>query len=426
MALTYNVIEIFTSEDARWQGKALSTAILEHVAKAKIAARCMVSKGVAGCYENGEVATSLIEVLSFNMPLKIEVILPAPELETVLPGIEEMVTDGIVVVEDMEIRCHKTKNCLIPRQIKVKDVMTASPKSVRADTPVSDVIKTLVSSSFNGIPVVDAARKPIGIITQGDLIHRAGMPVRLGMLNQLANEKTDAYVAAFSDKAAGAIMSKPAVTVREDDQLVKAVDVMLTKGLKRLPVVNDAGVLTGMLARIDVFMSIAQKTPDWKKIQAQHVVVGNLRLVGDVMRHDAHTVFPETPIEDILRSLSSSDIQRMVVVDHNGRLLGIIADRDLLGLFSAHRDGFWEHLVRKLPFAEFAQEDEHLLTLAKTKTAADAMKTDLVTVCEDTSIDNAINIMASKGIKRLPVINRSGIFMGMISRDSLLRTGAGT
>lgn len=425
MALTYNVIEIFTSEDARWQGKNLSTAIIEHVARAKIAARCVVTKGVAGCYENGEVATSLIEVLSFNMPLKIEVILPAAELETVLPGIEDMITDGIVVVEDMDIRCHKTENCLIPRQIKVRDVMSASPQSVGAETPLSDVIKILLSSSFNGLPVVDAARKPIGIITQGDLIQRGGMPVRLGLLQQLADDKTDEYVSAFSGKAAGAIMSKPAVTVREDDQLVKAVNLMLAKKLKRLPVVNDAGVLTGMLARIDVFTSIAQKTPDWQKILKQQVVVGNLRTVADVMRHDAPTVLPDTPIEEVLRTLGSGDVQRMVVVDRERRLLGMIADRDLLGLFSEHRIGLWQYFIRKLPFSDLARQDESLSKIARIKTAADAMKADPITVYEDTTIDRAISIMAAKGIKRLPVINRAGVFMGMVSRDSLLRTGAG-
>jgi len=59
------------------------------------------------------------------------------------------------------------------------------------------------------------------------------------------------------------------------------------------------------------------------------------------------------------------------------------------------------------------------------KTAADVMKTDVVTVREDTRIEEAIRIMAEKGIKRLPVIDEQGIFKGMVSRDAVLRAGIG-
>jgi hypothetical protein len=41
------------------------------------------------------------------MPVKIEIILPAPELERILSRVEEMVTDGIVIVEHEEIRLHR-------------------------------------------------------------------------------------------------------------------------------------------------------------------------------------------------------------------------------------------------------------------------------------------------------------------------------
>ena len=51
------------------------------------------------------------------------------------------------------------------------------------------------------------------------------------------------------------------------------------------------------------------------------------------------------------------------------------------------------------------------------------MRTDLVTVREETTIDEAVRLMADKGLKRLPVLDGEGHFRGMISRDSLLRTG---
>ena len=152
MALAYHVIEIYTSEEARYQGQPLYQAVLERVRGLKIAARGVVTKAVAGCYENGEIATHGIEVLSFNMPLKIEIVLPAAELEVVLPLIEEMAADGIVAVREIAVRVHRSKSRLLPRQLKVRDVMSPHPRGVDLEMPAGEVARLLLSNDFNGVP----------------------------------------------------------------------------------------------------------------------------------------------------------------------------------------------------------------------------------------------------------------------------------
>jgi len=423
MPLKYNVIEIFTSEETRWHGRPVWDAIVNHVRKSGIAARCIVNKGFAGCYENGEVSSNSIETLSFNMPLKIEVILPAAELDTVLPAIEEMVSDGIVVVEDMEVRAHRTSKRLIPRQLRVRDAMTPAPKTVSEATPVHEVIHMLLSNEFNGVPVVDAANRPVGVITQGDLISRAGMPVRLGLLAQLDEPQVDEYLQTLSGKTAGQIMTRPVTTIQEEKRLGEAVDAMLKNRLKRLPVVNSSGELVGLIARSDVFHTITRETPDWRAIKTRNVSVGNATFVRDVMRRDTDTVLPDAPVEAIVKIIDNSDIQRVAVVDNEGRLLGLISDSDILGLFSEHRAGLWDYLVRRLSFAELTSKNKQLNAQTGAGTASDVMKTELVTVREDTPIENAIELMSRHKIKRLPVVDENGVFKGLVSRDSVLRAG---
>ena len=82
--LNYKAIEIFTSEEARYRKKPVADAVMQYIKDLKIAARCIVTRGVAGCYESGEVATSRIVILSFNMPIRIYIVLPAAETERVL------------------------------------------------------------------------------------------------------------------------------------------------------------------------------------------------------------------------------------------------------------------------------------------------------------------------------------------------------
>jgi CBS domain-containing protein len=424
--LQYKVVEIFTSEEARWRGRPLNEAIVQWVRDLKIAARCLVTRAVDGCYESGEVATRRLEVLSYNMPLRIVIVMPASDLDRVLPKIEEMVTDGIVAVQNLDVVSHKTRKLLIPKQIIVRDIMTPSPRKVAQSTPLDEVVRLLLSSVFTGVPVVDGADRPVGIITQGDLIYKGGMPMRLGLLAASNGDKLEEVLAALSGESAEAVMTSPVISIAEDKLVQDAVDLMLRKRVKRLPVVDAQGRLTGMLSRIDIFRTIMKEAPDWKAFGEQSIQVGNVRQVADIMRRDTHTVLPETPVEEVIRCIDSNDIQRVVVVDGGGHFLGLISDRDLLAAFSPeHPEGIWDQFVSFIPFTERGKRHRELTAHLRTKTAAEVMNTDIALVRENTSIDEAITLMTQRGLKRLPVIDAEGRFKGMISRDSLLRTGFG-
>jgi CBS domain-containing protein len=427
--LAYKVIEIFTSEAIRWKGKSLSDAVIEYVKGKKIAARCLVSRAIEGCYESGDIASTRMEILSMNMPLRITIVLPAAEVESILPQIEEMVTDGIVAVQDIQALSHKTERQLIPKHFRVKDVMTASPCKVSLKTPVDQVVELLLSSHFTGVPVVDEKNHPQGIISQGDLICRAKMPLRLEVLASANADRIKCVMQCLSQVPAEKIMTRPAICIREDRLLAEAVDLMIKKSLKRLPVIDAAGALSGILSRQDIFHTVAREVPDWNAFHHQNVQVSNMRCVADIMRRDIHTVFPETPVADIIHIIDANDVQRVAVIDAAGRFLGLISDKELFSAFSEHSDGIWELFVRSLPLMEKGKKAEmvHPANRASVmnKTAKDVMNTECITVLENASIDEAIGIIVSQGIKRLPVLDVEGRFKGLISRESLMRTGFG-
>jgi CBS domain-containing protein len=424
--LKYKVIEIFTSEEARWQGRPLIETIVQCVRDMKIAARCLVTRAIEGCYENGEMATGRLEILSYNMPLRIVIVMPAFEFDRILPKIEEMVTDGIVAVQNLEVVSHKTRRSLIPRHARVRDIMSPSPKKVKTSTPLSEVVRLLLSSVFTGVPVVDENDRPVGVITQGDLIYKAGMPMRLGLLAESNGDKMAAVLESLVSKQTEEVMTRPAISIEEDRWATEAVDLMINKRVKRLPVVNSHGKLVGMLSRIDIFRTIMKEAPDWNAFKEQNIEVGNLHLVSDIMRRDTQAVLPETPIEEVMRIIDSNDIQRVTVVDKEGRFLGLISDRDLLATFSTeHQEGIWDYFISKIPFTERGRRHRELREHLRARTAAEVMNTNIVTVQEDSTIDEAIRFMTERALKRLPVIDSEGKFKGMISRDSLLRTGFG-
>jgi PII-like signaling protein len=110
MSEPYRLVEIFTSEDVRWQGHPVGKAVIDYVAGLGLAARCVVLRGIAGAYENGEKTTLELEVLSYHLPIKIEILLPAEAIDTVLPGIQERVADGFVLVSDRTLISRRSRH----------------------------------------------------------------------------------------------------------------------------------------------------------------------------------------------------------------------------------------------------------------------------------------------------------------------------
>jgi CBS domain-containing protein len=419
----YKKIEIFTSEEARWEGQPLYEAVVRLVADMKIAARCSVIKGIGGSYESGEIATGRLEVLSYNLPILITIILPAAESDRILAPLEKMVTDGIVALQELTVIVHKTRGLLLPRHTRVRDIMTPAPKKVGPDTALDEVARLLLSSSFTGLPVVDAENRPVGVVSQGDLIYKAGMPMRLGLLAESAREKVGPVLEALARRRAGEVMTKPAVTIDQDKLVTEAVQLMLQKEVKRLPVVDAGGRLVGILARVDVFHAIVRECPDWQAFREQEIAVDHLRFVSDIMRRDVLTVLPDTPVEEVLRLIDCNDLQRVCVVDQAGLFLGLISDRDLLAAFADRHPGIWDYFVSKIPFTERGRQQEKLRQDLRSQTAGQVMNTDIVTVREESPISEAIRLMLERAIKRLPVVDAQGKFKGLVSREALLRAG---
>jgi CBS domain-containing protein len=414
MPLAYSIIEIYTAERARYQGRPVWEAAVDHVLKAGTAARCLVFKGVAGGYEDGEPVGGHLEVLSYDLPVKVEIVVPSAECGRLLRALETVVTDGILTVRQADVRVHHIKDRLIPRRLRVRDVMTSPVTSVALAAPVSDVVRLLLGARFNSVPVVDEANRPVGIITQGDLIDRAHMPVRLGLLAELEQEPLHEYLQSIEHLDAGLVMSRPVVTIGDEELLDAAVSQMLRHGLKRMPVVDGAGLLVGMLARADVLGMVAGREAEIPAGGDPPVDPSQAAAVGDIMTRERATIAPEATAADVVTALRARGVQRLAVVDADDHLLGIVTDLDVFRALPGRRGGLWDLFARR----------SDMWAAAQNKSVTDIMTKDLVTVTELTNIEDAIRLMARHGLKRLPVVDAENRFQGMISRQAVLAAGA--
>jgi CBS domain-containing protein len=145
--------------------------------------------------------------------------------------------------------------------MQAAEVMETHVVSVRPDTPVSDVARTLLSHKISAVPVIDKSGNLAGIVSEGDLIRRVETGTerhRSWWLRQLTSSEKLAidYVKSHA-RHAGEIMTHPVVTVSESTTLAEIADLFEKHNIKRVPVTRN-GKITGIVGRADLLRVLAE------------------------------------------------------------------------------------------------------------------------------------------------------------------------
>ncbi|WP_225830245.1 CBS domain-containing protein [Streptomyces sp. NK08204] len=110
----------------------------------------------------------------------------------------------------------------------VSDVMTRPVVTVGRDVPLKAIVRAMRERRVSAVPVVDGRGRVLGVVSEADLL------------------------AGAEALTAGELMTAPAVTVRPDVTLAQAARLMALRHVKRLPVVDDAERLRGIVSRRDL------------------------------------------------------------------------------------------------------------------------------------------------------------------------------
>ncbi len=141
--------------------------------------------------------------------------------------------------------------------------------------------------------------------------------------------------------------------------------------------------------------------------------------VKQMMSHPAVVVAEDATLEEVARTMLDHHIGCVPVVDRQGKIVGIITESD----FAAKEKG--------LPFSTFrapqllgqwigSDSVERIYEAARRMKASEIMRTQIVTVTEEASMNEAVEIMFRHDINRIPVV-RDGAPVGIVSRHDLLR-----
>lgn len=157
--------------------------------------------------------------------------------------------------------------------MQARDIMTDEVETVAPDDDVGDVLTRLARANFNGFPVVEDGLL-VGIVTQGDLVDLfqpsdrtlwipVGFPPFLESLTYGVDLSWDEFdlgrdMAKNAGRPVSEVMTEDVVTVGPDADLdaVLALLADRDRDINRLPVVDGAGVVLGIIAREDLLAAL--------------------------------------------------------------------------------------------------------------------------------------------------------------------------
>jgi CBS-domain-containing membrane protein len=152
----------------------------------------------------------------------------------------------------------------------VSDVMTHTVVALEHNTPFKDIVRAMRRWHVAALPVVDAARRVVGVVSEADLLPKEEF--RGTGPDDYARMRRRADLAKAGARTAGELMTAPAVTAAADDTLAHAARTMARYQVKRLPVVDDDGVLTGIVSRSDLLKVFLRDDEDIARVVRREVV----------------------------------------------------------------------------------------------------------------------------------------------------------
>jgi CBS domain-containing protein len=132
-----------------------------------------------------------------------------------------------------------------PRSVSALNLATAGVVTTRPETSLADCARLMRAEHVGSLILVDedgANRRPVGIVTDRDIVVEA---VAVGLDT--------------ATLTAGDVMARPLATIGQDEDLMVALARMRENGVRRLPVVDAAGHLAGILTIDNLLEALSEQ-----------------------------------------------------------------------------------------------------------------------------------------------------------------------
>jgi CBS domain-containing protein len=130
--------------------------------------------------------------------------------------------------------------------------MSTGVVTVAPDLGYKQIVDLLIEFGVSAVPVVDGERRVVGVVSEADLLHKVefnGADVHARLFERRRRRLAKGKA---TGETAASLMTAPPVTVGASATLTTAAQLMEHRNVKRLPVVDDDGLLIGIVSRRDL------------------------------------------------------------------------------------------------------------------------------------------------------------------------------
>ncbi|MEU4659286.1 CBS domain-containing protein [Streptomyces sp. NPDC023723] len=184
---------------------------------------------------------------------------------------------------------------------KVRDLMSEAVVRVQRGTPFKEIAHLLQEYDITAVPVVDADDRPVGVVSEADLLEKIW-----------GGDTAPPDGAKASATDAAGLMTSPPLSAREDWSVVDAARVMARHGIKRLLVVDAGERLIGVVSRSDLLRVFLRGDREIRTEIIEEALVQTLGLAPSALQVDVthgHVVLtgalpeqvPVAVLEDLCR-----------------------------------------------------------------------------------------------------------------------------
>ncbi len=152
----------------------------------------------------------------------------------------------------------------------VDEVMTGEVKFLNPDQTISDAVLELAKHGISGAPVVDKSGQLVGIITEKDILNAVKNTgkklemvypslsmVSVTFIETMEEKETIEAFKEIANTKVNKIMTKGVTTVQSGSKLALIVNLIILKGVNRIPVM-DGGKVIGIVSRADIIQGLAK------------------------------------------------------------------------------------------------------------------------------------------------------------------------
>lgn len=415
-------VRIYVNEGDHVGHQTADIAILAFLRREN-AAGATVFRAIEGFGGQGEIKTARLVDVAPALPMVIEWVDSEERVERLLPHVKELVPRGLITVDPTEVVLYEPYPVRrVSSHLTAGNVMSHDVTAVGVHEPVRQVVELLLGRVYRAVPVIDG-RVPVGIITNSDLVARGGLTVRMELLPSLEGPELHDVLERLTQqqKTAGEVMTARPVTVLATTPLPEVAQIMARRHLKRLPVIGPGGGLVGIISRIDLLRTVAERLSS-SQPEPDQVGLNGEAPIGKVMRRDVPTVFPETSIPEVMEAVFSTRLNRAVVVDAERHVLGLVTDAELLERVTpALKPSALQSLMHRLPLLPRRQGEREGEQHALAHTARELMVGEIPTAQESTPLRQALRSMLEGKEKLIAVVDGQRKLVGVVDRADILR-----